>query len=244
MIRYKCIVAYDGSFFHGFQIQKKLRTVQLEIEDVLQIIHKKPVRIFSAGRTDTGVHAYYQVFHFDSDIEMKEENMRNAINTRLPKDIYIRKVEITNCDFHARFSSHKKKYQYIIDLGEYNPLLVNYRYYYRYNLDINKMIDAKNVFVGKHDFKSFTKNHKIKDTIREIYAIDFVLENDNKLIKINFSGNGFLHNMVRIIVAMLIEVGNGRKTKEDLQEIMDCKDRTFAPKTAPANGLYLMHIEY
>lgn len=241
-MRYKCIVMYDGTNFHGFQIQEELRTVQLEIENVLKIITKVPTKIYPAGRTDTGVHAYNQVFHFDTDVVMKEYQMKNAINSRFPRDIYIKKVEIVDENFHARYNAKIKEYHYIIDLGEYNPLLTNYRYYYKHKLDIDKMIDASKIFIGTHDFKAFTKNHKIDNTIRTIYSIDFEIVDKEIIIK--FKGNGFLHNMVRIIVAMLIEVGNDRKTKEDLENILASKNRLLAPKTAPANALYLVNIEY
>jgi len=241
-MRYKCVVMYDGSNFHGFQVQDDLRTVQLEIENVLKIITKTDTRIYPAGRTDTGVHALSQVFHFDTDIDMKEWQMKNAINSRLPSDVHIKEVEIVSEDFHARFSAHKKEYHYIIDLNEFNPLYSKYRYYYRHKLDIDKMIDASKIFIGEHDFKAFTKNHKIENTVRTIYSIDFDI-NDG-VITVKFIGNGFLHNMIRIIIAMLVEVGNGRKTKEDLIKIMESQDRTLAPKTAPANGLYLVDITY
>ncbi len=241
-MRYKCIVSYDGTNFHGFQVQPNLRTVEEEIGKALKKALDQDIKIYGAGRTDANVHALNQVFHFDTDIEMKENNMKKAINSFLPKDIYIKNVEIVGDDFHARFSAHKKTYRYLIDLGEYNPLNANYRYYYKYKLDIDKMIEASKVFIGVHDFKSFTKNKVSKDTVREIYEINFLKEND--LLIIEMTGNGFLHNMVRIIVAMLIEVGNGRKTKEDLVDIMNNKNRIYAPKTAEANGLYLYKIEY
>lgn len=241
-MRYKCIVMYDGTNFHGFQIQNDLRTVQLEIENVLKVVTKCDTKIYPAGRTDTGVHAFGQVFHFDTDIKMKEWQMKNAINSRLPRDIYIKSVEIVDEASHSRFSAKTKEYHYIIDLNEYDPLLTNYRYFYKHKIDIEKMIDASKIFIGVHDFKAFTKNHKMENTVREIYSIDF--EVVNNVIKIIFKGNGFLHNMVRIIVAMLIEVGNGRKTKEDLEKALISKDRKLAPKIAPANALYLVDIKY
>ena len=241
-MRYKAIVMYDGTNFHGFQSQEDLRTVQKEIEEVLRIVTKKETKIFPSGRTDTGVHAIGQVFHFDYEVEMQEWQIKNAINSRLPKDIYIKSIGIVDDNFHARYQATKKEYQYIINLNEFNPLNKNYCYYYKYKLDIDKMIEASKVFIGEHDFKSFTKNHKIENTIRTIYDINFDIK-DN-IIKINFLGNGFLHNMVRIIVAMLLEVGNGRFTIEYLQEAMENKNRKYAPKLAPANGLYLMKVFY
>lgn len=241
-MRYKCIVQYDGSLFHGFQVQGDLRTVQLEIEKVLLIITKKKVRIHPAGRTDTGVHSLGQVFHFDTDVEMPEWNMQNAINSRLPRDIYIKKVEIVDKNFHSRFSAIEKTYHYLIDIGEYNPLYNNYRYYYKYKIDLEKMMAASKILIGEHDFKSFTKNHKIDDTVRILKAINFEV-NDN-LIKLEFIGNGFLHNMVRIIVAMLLEVAREKLTIADLQRILESKNRKLAPKIAPPNGLYLIEVKY
>lgn len=242
-MRYKCVVTYDGTCFHGFQTQNNLRTVQEEIEHVLLIINKKKTIIYPSGRTDSGVHAIGQVFHFDTDIVMKEENMRNAINSRLPKDIYIKKVEIVSEDFHARFSVLKKEYHYYIDFGEFDPLKRNYRYYFPYKkIDRNLLYQASQMFVGEHDFKSFTKNKDLTDTTRIIYSIDFVWENDLLCIKI--VGNGFMHNMVRILVAMWLECARGKYSLSDLKTILEEKNRVFAPKTAPASGLYLYKVYY
>lgn len=242
-MRYKCICSYDGTNFHGFQTQTNLRTVQEEIENVLKIICKKEVTIYPSGRTDTGVHAYGQVFHFDTEIEMGNWNMKNAINSRLPRDIYIKDVEKVSEEFHARFSAKSKEYHYKIALDEFDPLKKNYLYYPSYkNFDIDKMIEASLIFIGEHDFKSFTKNHKIENTVRTIYSIDFVKEENVLVIK--FKGNGFLHNMVRILVAMLFMVGIGKLSKSDLESILAQKNRQLAPKTAPANGLYLYKVNY
>ena len=242
-MRYKCTVCYDGSQFHGFQTQDNLRTVQTEIENALQIIHKEKVNIFGCSRTDAGVHAYGQIIHFDSAIDIPCWQMKRAINSRIPKDIFIKEIEKVSDEFHSRYNVSKKEYHYLIDIGEYNPIYYNYRYFPIYsNTDIDAMEEASKVFIGKHDFKSFTKNHQIENTVREIYNISF--ERNENLITIKFVGNGFLHNMIRIIVGMLLEVGWGNLTKEDLNEILLKKDRTLAPKLAPANGLYLYKIHY
>lgn len=242
-MRYKCTVSYDGSQFHGFQTQDNLRTVQVEIENALEIIHKVKVNIFACSRTDAGVHAFGQIFHFDSEIDIPEWNMQTAINSRLPKDIYIRKVEKVNEDFHSRYQVSKKEYHYLIDLGEYNPLKRNYCCFPKYrNTNIEAMKEASKIFLGVHDFKSFTKNHLIENTIREIYDISF--ERVDNLVTIKFVGNGFLHNMIRIIVGMLLEVGWNHLTKEDLKNILEQKNRNLAPKVAPASGLYLYKIHY
>lgn len=242
-MRYKCTVMYDGTLFHGFQSQKNLRTVQQEIEDVLVIITKKKTIIYPSGRTDTGVHAIGQVFHFDCDIEMGEWNVANALNSRLPKDIFVSKVEKVEDTFHARFSVTKKEYHYLIDFSTFNPLHRNYRYYCRYqNVDIKKMLDAKEVLIGEHDFKSFTKNKTIRNTTRHMYSIDFEIE--GSLLKIKMVGNGFLHNMVRILVAMLLECGRGKYSKDELKTIMEQKNRIFAPKIITPAGLYLFQVYY
>lgn len=241
-MRYKATLMYDGTNFHGFQTQDNQRTVEEEIEKVLLKITKKKTLIYASGRTDTGVHALGQVFHFDTDITMKEWQMKNAINSRLPKDIYVKKIEIVDESFHARFRAKIKTYKYVINQNEYNPLNMNYCYYYKYNLDLPLMIEASKMFIGEHDFKSFTKNHTIENTIRTIYDIRFNIL--DKVIEIEFQGNGFLHNMVRIIVAMLIEVGNNRISIQELKDIMEEKNRSKAPKLAPPNGLYLVSVEY
>jgi tRNA pseudouridine38-40 synthase len=242
-MRYKCTCAYDGSLFHGFQMQKNLRTVQEEIENGLLIIHKRETKIFSSGRTDTGVHALNQVFHFDSDIELEEKSMCNAINSRLPRDIFIKQVEIVSDDFHARYDVKAKEYHYLIDFGTYDPLKRNYRYYCSLrNVDIDKFKRALLIFVGRHDFRSFTKNQALKNTEREIFNIGF--ESEEKLLKIKIRGNGFMHNMVRILIAMALEVGRGKISIADLKTILDQKNRRLSPKIVPPEGLYLYKVEY
>lgn len=242
-MRYKCIVSYDGTNFHGFQVQENLRTVQMEIEKVLEIMLKQKIIIYASGRTDAYVHAIGQVFHFDCDIDINEWNMKSAINSMLPKDIYVCSVEKVNSDFHSRFSAIKKEYHYVIGLNEYCPLNANYVYYPNYrNIDYKRMEEASVVFVGEHDFKSFSKSSDIKNTVRTIYSIDFVYENDKLIIKI--MGNGFLHNMVRVIVGMLFEVGRNHYDKNYLENALLMKDRKYCPKIAPATGLYLYKVYY
>lgn len=242
-MRYKCTVAYDGTLFHGFQTQGELRTVQKEIESVLSIINKGNTIIYPSGRTDAGVHALGQVFHFDSIIDMPEENMRNAINTRLARDVFVVKVEKVNDLFHARFSAIAKEYHYLLDFSERNPLFKNYRYYCPFhNVDVALFKEAILLFQGIHDFRSFTKNQQLSNTTRAIFHIDFTQE--NTLITIKMIGNGFMHHMVRILVAMALEVGRNKITLERLKYIMEQKNRVFSPKIAPSSGLYLNRVFY
>lgn len=243
-MRYKCILTYDGTNFYGFQSQLKFRTVQAEIERTIFNVLKQDIKIYAASRTDSKVHAYGQVFHFDTDVVMSEKRMQNVLNKSLSKDIYILSVEIVEEDFHSRFSSLKKEYHYYIDYGPHNPLLNNYRYFYSYGkkIDWEKFKNAASVFIGTHDFKSFTKNHKLENTERTIYSIDIIREENLIIIKI--VGNGFLHNMVRILIGMLLEVGRGNYTVDDLKLIMQEKNRQLAPKIVPPNGLYLYRVYY
>lgn len=241
-MRYKCIVSYDGSNYFGFQIQKNHPSIQGEIQKALKIIYQDDIIIHPAGRTDTGVHAYGQVFHYDANIKMAPWQIKRALNSRIHKDIYIKQVELVSDDFHARYDAKSKIYKYLINLGEYSPLLKNYCYQISDNLDIEAMREAINYIIGEHNFKSFTKNHKLTNTIRTIYTMDIKKE-DNFLIFI-IHGNGFLHNMIRIIMAMLIEVGKGKFSPQYFKEILVAENRIFAAKTAPANGLYLQEIIY
>ena len=242
-MRYKCVIAYDGTNFHGFQTQLNKRTVQEEFEKALKTITKVKTNIFACSRTDSHVHATNQVIHFDADLDINPYNMKKAINSYLPSDIYVKEVEKVDKKFHSQHNVIEKEYHYLIDLGEYNPLYYNYRMYPEYGaLDIDAMIDASSIFIGTHDFKTFTKNHDTTNTIKEIYNIEFIKQ-DN-LLKIKFIGNSFLYNMIRIMVAMLVEVGYHHITKDDLEKALLGKDRKYAPKLASANGLYLVRIKY
>ncbi len=242
-MRYKCICSYDGALFHGFQVQDNLRTVQSEIENVLKEVLKVDTTIYGSGRTDALVHAKGQVFHFDSEIDMTELQMQKAINSLLPADIYILKVEKVSDEFHSRFNAISKEYHYVIGLEEYNPFKRNYVCYPMYrNIDYKKMEEASKIFIGEHDFKSFSKLGKNENTVRKIYSIEFCYCESELTIKI--IGNGFLHNMVRIIVGMLLEVGKGKITKDYLINALDKKDRKYCPKVAPAEGLYLFKVNY
>jgi len=240
-MRFKCKVSYDGTLFHGFQAQNNQRTIQGVIEEALLEICKRKIRIHPSGRTDKGAHALGQVFHFDTEINIADWSLKKAINSLLPSDVYIKDVKIASDDFHARYDAKSKEYRYIIDLNEYNPLENNYRYFYKYKIDSKKIKDASKIFVGRHDFNAFTKT-KNKNTIRTIYSIDF--KTKNNVIYLDFHGDGFLHNMVRIIVGMLLEVGRGKIDKADLKHILESKNRQLALKIVPASGLYLVNVKY
>lgn len=245
MRRIKCTIAYDGTNFAGFQRQPNERTVQGEIEQALKILHKgKNVPICGSGRTDATVHAYGQVFHFDTDLSIPDDRFPYALRSHLPKDIHIVKMETVSSDFHARFSAVRKEYRYRILLRqEADVFRRNFTYHYPYRLNIEEMKKAANLLLGTHDFTSFSSaKTDVVDKVRTIEQIDFLLQDDELVIRI--IGNGFLRNMVRIIVGTLLEVGRGHIRPEEIPAILEAKSRQKAGPTIPGCGLYLWKVEY
>lgn len=244
MQRVKCIISYDGSGFFGYQVQISERTVQAELEKVLGVMHKRAVRVTASGRTDAGVHAYGQVIHFDTTLKLPADAWVRAMNTMLPDDIAVLSAEYVDEQFHARFGAKKKKYRYIIDMNKiHNPLRRNYVWHYPYPLDVEAMQKAVTYVLGEHDFTSFSSARSdVKDKVRTIYAINCSL--DGNELKLDFEGNGFLYNMVRILTGTLVEVGSGKLKPEAMQDILLSKDRAAAGKTAPPQGLYLCDVRY
>ncbi|MFA5602648.1 MAG: tRNA pseudouridine(38-40) synthase TruA [Bacilli bacterium] len=245
MKRYMITFTYDGTDFNGYQKQPKKRTIQGEIEKTLKKIENKKVDIIASGRTDAGVHALNQVAHFDLNIDIESDNLRKALNSLLPNDIYIKEVKEVSNKFHARFNVVGKEYIYIINQGDYNPIERSHIYQYNRKLDLITMERALKYLEGKHDFTSFTsldKEEKDKDCIRVLSQTD-IKRDGNKLI-ISFLGDGFLRYMVRNIVGTLIEVGEGKRKSEDIITILEEKDRKKAGKTANPEGLYLKNVYY
>ncbi|RFU61428.1 tRNA pseudouridine(38-40) synthase TruA [Peribacillus glennii] len=245
MHRYKCIISYDGTQFAGYQVQPEKRTVQLELEKALRKIHKgDEVRVSASGRTDAGVHAMGQVIHFDSSYSFPAENWEKAMNALLPDDIAILRVEKVSQEFHARFHASGKEYRYMISLSKKrDPFRRNYAYHFPFALDSKAIKDAIPFLLGTHDFTSFcSAKTEVEDKVRTIREIELV--EDNGLLVFRFVGSGFLYNMVRILVGTLLEVGTGKKKPSDVAEILEKKDRSFAGKTAPGQGLYLWEVFY
>lgn len=240
-MRYKAIVAYDGTNYGGWQKQKNAKSIQQEIEDAFEKIVQQPVKITASGRTDGKVHARGQVFHFDSD---REIDFRRAVNSQLPEDIYIRSVEPADEEFHARYSAKWKHYDYLLVEKEYNPLLRNYAGFSREELDLDLVEKAKEVFLGTHDFTSFnaTGKDEIEDQIRTIYRIDVVREDD--YVRFSFYGDGFLRYMVRMLTAALIEAGLGKTDSEQLKAWLEAKDKTAVSLNSKPQGLYLIEVGY
>ncbi|MBS4210573.1 tRNA pseudouridine(38-40) synthase TruA [Bacillus sp. FJAT-50079] len=245
MNRYKGIVAYDGSGYAGFQIQTNDKTIQGMLEHALKKMHKgTEIKVISSGRTDAGVHAHGQAFHFDSPLELPSDRWVRAVNGLLPHDIAIQSVEKVEASFHARYDVTGKTYKYFLFTGKIrDPFNRNFTTYYPYRLNIELMRAAAQYFVGTHDFTSFCSAKTTKENkIRTITALTIEQQNDN--IIFTFTGNGFLYNMVRIIVGTLLNVGNGKVKPTDIPAIMEACDRKRASKTAPATGLYLWEVYY
>lgn len=243
-MRYKMTFSYDGTLFFGYQVQKKKRTIQEELEKAATYINaKKKTPITSSGRTDKGVHAKNQVAHFDLDITITDYKLKRAFNSLLPPDIHIISVEKVPSDFHARYMATSKEYIYTMNIGEYNPVERNYIYQYNRKIDIEKMKIAISSFKGSHDFRAFISSEdKRENTIRTITVADITV--DNQLIKFRFIANGFMKYQVRNMVGLLIEIGENKKNIEDVEKLLLRKDRKIAIKTAPAEGLCLMNVTY
>lgn len=246
-MRYLITVSYDGTLFSGYQKQPKERTVQGELEKALkEISGGKKIDVHASGRTDRGVHAIAQRVHFDLDMNITLEKLAKGLNSILPEDIFVRKVEEVPEDFHARFSAIGKEYIYKINMGEYNPLERNYVYQYNKKLDVVEMERAMKYLEGTHNFKSFTKTDEEKDDyVRTISQTNLIRDaKDINKITLVFVGTGFLRYMVRNIVGTLIMVGEGKIKSEDVIDILKKEDRRSAGKTANGEGLYLKNVFY
>ena len=249
MYRYKITFAYDGTNFSGFQIQPHKRTVEQTLKNAVNKIAKHPtpaIPVIGSGRTDAGVHALNQVAHFDIPYHLSNDSMRKALNSILPLDILVKKAELVDLDFHARYSAHRKTYRYRVDQGEFvNPFKRNYTAHFKYPLDLAKMKAAAQDFVGEHDFTSFVASgSQAKSNVRRIEKVEsYRDEHDNEVI-FEFTGNGFLYNQIRIMVAFLLEVGSNQRPVSDVKRVLAAKDRTQARMTAPASGLYLVSVDY
>lgn len=245
--RYKVTLQYDGSQFVGFQVQPNGRTVQGEIEAALEIMTKgQKIRLRSAGRTDSGVHAKAQVIHFDYPFHLPPENMKRALNSLTTDEIAVYHVEVVDENFHAQYSSAGKKYQYRVDINEVmTPFKRLYVLHHPYRIDMEALETALADIVGEKDFTSFCSSNSGKDDkVRTVYEAKVEHDALNGEIIFTFRGNGFLYNMVRILVGTLLQIANGLRPATDMKRIIEAKDRNQAGPTAAAHGLYLMQTYY
>ena len=244
MKRIKLVTAYDGTNYHGSQIQNNGETIEGVLKMELSSLLKEEVQIIGASRTDAGVHARGNVFVFDTESRIPSDKFTYALNARLPEDIRIQDSEEVPLDFHPRHQDTVKTYEYRV-LNRKLPL-PEYRLHAHFTyetLNIERMQLACKYFIGEHDFASFcAAGSQVESTVREIYDLHVKKEGD--LVTISVTGNGFLYNMVRIIAGTLLKVGSSHFAPEDMEKIIEGKDRSLAGPTAPAKGLTLVKIRY
>lgn len=244
MKRVRLTVSYDGTNYCGWQVQPNGITIEEVLNKKLSDLTGEEIAVTGASRTDSGVHARGNVAVFDTASPIPAERMAYALNRKLPDDIVIVKSEEVPPDWHPRYQDCTKTYEYHIWNAEVpDPAKRHTTYHVSYHLDIGKMQKAARYLVGEHDFVSFCSIHRnVKTTVRTIYSIE--IEKEKEALTIRIRGNGFLYNMVRIIVGTLLRVGRGFYTPEQVKDILEAKSRDAAGVTAPPQGLMLMEIRY
>lgn len=237
-------MAYDGTNYHGWQLQKNSITIESELNRCLSELLHEPVEVIGASRTDSGVHALGNIAVFDTMNRMPAEKISYALNQRLPEDIRIQKSEEVAADWHPRHCDSRKTYEYRIYRGQFPmPVKRLYSFFSYHTYDVNKMREAAAYLEGKHDFKSFCQTGaQVETTIRTIYSVEILEQGEDLVIRV--CGNGFLYNMVRIIAGTLMEIGQGKREPMDIYRILDARDRGAAGPTAPAHGLMLIKYEF
>lgn len=241
----KLTIQYDGTRYKGWQrLGDNQMTIQGKIEDVLSRMTQEKIEVFGSGRTDAGVHALGQVANFKTRTQMTNGEILDYCYRYLPEDILVKNVERADERFHARYNVKRKRYLYRIWNHKYHdPFIRRYITHIPEKLNISDMKNAGGYLIGKYDFSSFTgAKSKKKSRVREVYGID--INKENETIEIFIEANGFLHNMVRIIVGTLIEVGTGKMKPEEVLNILNKRDRKLAGPTASPKGLFLYDVEY
>ena len=241
-MRYFLEISYNGSTFHGWQIQPNANSVQETIENAINILLKKEIKIVGAGRTDTGVHARNMCAHFDHNKEFELEELKNNLNSFLNQEIYINDIYKVEDETHARFSAISREYEYYISLKKD---VFNYKttHLIQQDLNIEKMKQALLIIKDYENFKAFSKsNTDVKTYLCNIMSCSLV-KNENIII-FKIKANRFLRNMVRAIVGTIIEIGLEKISLEELHTILKSKDRSNAGPSMPANALFLTKIEY
>ena len=243
-VRWKCVVAYDGTTFQGWQSQEGGNTVQDLIEKQLAKITGQKIRIEGSGRTDSGVHALAQVFHFDAAWTHGPEKLRVALQTGLPRSIRLKSMRLAPKKFHARFDAKGKIYRYHIYLGEADPFIAPYCWSFRRELDWSAMKAAAKVMRGKQDFWAFSgeNDRTYETTVRDLRRVDLVRR--GRKVSITFEADGFLYKMVRSLTGALINVGLGKLTPAQIAELIKTRRRIPHVVTAPPQGLFMVKVIY
>ena len=248
MLRFKLTIAYDGTRYFGWQVQKGRMTVQQRLEEALLELFPSVKRVHSSSRTDTGVHALGMVAHVDipeAECRMDARKLLLAVNSFLPVDVRIVVARRVAEDFHARFDAKGKRYFYLIwNHAAMNPLLHNRAWHVKVPLNLERMQKAAKLFVGRKDFKSFasTREYEMESTVRRLTRCD--VRKEGYTWKITIEGDGFLYKMCRGIVGTLVRVGQGELTQTEIRQIFRERDRSVAGMNAPACGLTLWRVFY
>ena len=243
-MRVKMVVAYDGTNYSGWQLQKNAVTIEQKLNEALSDLLGEEIVVTGASRTDAGVHSLGNVCMFDTETRIPAEKICYALNSRLPEDIVVQESCEVASDFHPRAGKSSKTYEYrVLNRMMPDPTRRRDTYFYHYALDVDAMAKAASYLEGEHDFKSFCSVHaQVETTVRTIYSC--TVTRDEDVIRIRVTGNGFLYNMVRIIAGTLIEVGAGKRQPEDMVKMLEATDRCAAGPTAPAHGLTMIGIKY
>lgn len=244
MKRVMLTVAYDGTRYHGWQIQPSGETIEGILNGCLSELLGERIEVVGASRTDAGVHAMGNVAVFDTESPIPADKISYALNRMLPEDIRVQKSEEVAPDFHPRHYASRKTYEYRIYCAPFPmPIRRLYAHYTYVPMDVDLMSQGSEYLVGKHDFKSFcSADAQVETTVRQIDSLGVLVEGREIVIRI--SGRGFLYNMVRIIAGTLMEIGRGHIAPEEMVKILEARDRQAAGPTAPACGLTLVKIEY
>ena len=244
MKRIKLTVAYDGTNYHGWQVQPNGITIEEVLNQALTKLLKEPIAVTGASRTDTGVHALGNVAVFDTDTRIPPEKISYALNQRLPEDIVIQDSCEVSPDFHPRHCDSRKTYEYkIVNRTFPLPLRRHDTLFFYRALNVENMRRAADYFIGTHDFKSFCSVHtQAETTVRTIYELTVAKEQD--ILTIRVCGSGFLYNMVRILAGTLLQVGTGERQPDQIPAVLEARDRMAAGPTAPAHGLTMVGIQF
>ena len=249
-MNFKLLIQYDGTDFHGWQVQENARSIQGELERVIGMLEDAPVKVTGSGRTDAGVHAEGQVANVFLNRAFTPEKLRNAINGNLWRDIRILDVERAPDEFHARFSARKKTYVYrVINAPVMSPFWRRYAHHEARPLDLERMEKAGRFFLGEHDWTAFSSAHadgenKVRDVTDLTIETVWDARAQATIIEFRIAAKGFLRYMVRSIVGTLLEVGRGEKSSDTIQTAIVTGDRNLAGKTASAHGLTLLKVDY
>ncbi len=243
-MRIKLVISYDGTNYCGWQKQVNAISIQQTIEEAIKEVTGESVTVTASGRTDAGVHAEAQVCHFDTNSTVPADKFYKALNPLLLSDIKVLSSCEVDCDFNARKSAKKKTYAYSFYISSVElPLKERYAVRLEEEPDFSRIESAINLFVGEHDFKAFcSTGSSVKTTVRTVCSVE--VEKGEKGFRFLITGNGFLYNMVRIISGVLLDVGYGKKTKEDILLAFETGKREVLGKTLPAKGLTLINVKY